>query len=61
MITTIQERRETVMEKRWAKILMAQAAARNIDIEKGEVFICAQRLLDRPLSQLGISFLDKQS
>lgn len=61
MISTIQERRETVSERKWAKILMAQAASKNIDIEKGEVFISAQKLLDRPMSQLGISFLDKQS
>lgn len=59
MISTVQERRETVLEKKWAKVLTAQAAARNIDILKGKVFICAQRLLDRPLSQLGVAFLDK--
>ena len=60
MITAVQDRRETVVDKKWAKVMLAQAAARNIAIESAEAFVSAQRLLDRPFSRLANSFLDEQ-
>lgn len=55
MISRIQESQESsesILEKKWAKILMAKAAAKKIDIKNQRVALVAQKLLDFPLLRL---------
>jgi hypothetical protein len=55
MITRIQEShesKESVLDKKWAKILLAKAAAKKVDIWNKKVALVAQQLLDFPLLKL---------
>ena len=62
MITRIQESQESnesVLDKKWAKILMAKAAAKKIDIGNQRVALVAQKLLDFPLLKLTSTQFEK--
>ena len=62
MITRIQESQESnesILEKKWAKILLAKAAAKKIDIRNQRVALVAQKLLDFPLLKLTSSHFEK--
>jgi hypothetical protein len=52
MIMAYQQSEESIADSRWGRILMAKAAARNLDLKNGNSFLIAQRLLNFPLSQL---------
>jgi hypothetical protein len=59
MITRIQESPESVADKKWAKILLAKAESKNIDVRNKRVALVAQRLLDLPLLKLTSSQCEK--
>jgi hypothetical protein len=59
MITRFQESPESVADKKWAKILLAKAESKNIDIKNKRVALVAQRLLDLPLLKLTSSQFEK--
>jgi hypothetical protein len=59
MITRFQESSESVADKKWAKILLAKAESKNIDIKNKRVALVAQRLLDLPLLKLTSSQFEK--
>lgn len=62
MILRIQESKdstESVLEKKWAKILTAKAAAKKIDLMHPRVALVAQRLLDFPLQKLTSSQFER--
>jgi hypothetical protein len=59
MITRIQESPESVADKKWAKILMAKAESKNINIKDQKVALIAQKFLDLPLLKLTSMHFEK--
>jgi len=59
MIEALKERPEQYSDKKWAKILMAKAASKNINLNNNRPLIATQQLLDRPLRKLIPDLLDK--
>jgi hypothetical protein len=59
MISRIQESPESVADKKWAKILLAKAEAKKLDLRSQRVAVIAQRLLDFPLLKLTSSHFEK--
>lgn len=59
MITRLQESRDLVAEQKWAKVLLAKAEAKGVDVTNQRVALVAQRLLDFPLLKLTSSQFEK--
>jgi hypothetical protein len=59
MISRIQESPESVADKKWAKILMAKAESKNINIKDQKVALIAQKFLDQPLLKLTSMHFEK--
>lgn len=62
MITRIQESKDSgdsILDRKWAKILLAKAAAKKIDLHNKKVALVAQQLLDFPLLKLTSSQFEK--
>lgn len=59
MIEALKERPDQYQDKKWAKILMAKAASKNVNLNNSRPLIATQQLLDRPLRKLIPELLDK--
>jgi hypothetical protein len=59
MIDALNENAEQYSEKKWAKILLAKAASKNVNLNNARPLLATQQLLDKPLRNLLPEFLDK--
>ena len=59
MIDALKNNPEIHADRKWAKILSAKAAAKNINLDKKNSLIVAAQFLDRPLKKLTPSILDR--
>jgi hypothetical protein len=59
MIDALQEKPEDYADKKWARILQAKAASKNINLNDRKKLIAAHRILERPLKTLTTTLLDK--
>jgi hypothetical protein len=59
MIARIQESPDSTVDKKWARVLIAKATAKHIDLNNSKVLMTAQKLLDYPFQKLVSSYFEK--
>jgi len=59
MIETYSENPNDYADKKWARILVAKAASKGINLADPKFLLATHRILDRPLRSLAASLLDK--
>jgi hypothetical protein len=59
MVEALKEKPEDYTDKKWARILIAKAASKNINLNDPKMLVATHRLLDRPLTSLAAAILDK--
>jgi hypothetical protein len=59
MIEALQEKPDDYAHKKWARVLEAKAASKNINLKEKRMLLAAHRVLDRPLRNLSAALLDK--
>lgn len=57
MIEVMNDRPDDYGEKKWARVLKAKAAAKNIKLDEAKMLLSTHRILDRPLRSLTTSQL----
>jgi len=59
MIEALQDKPEDYVDKKWARILQAKAASKNVNLNDPKLLVATHRILDRPLRSLTSSLLDR--
>ena len=59
MIETLQDKSDEYADRKWARILHAKAASKNINLNERKSLLATHRILGRPLRALTASILDK--